>query len=315
MERIVFLDRKTYRIEFPVPRFAHQWKDYDLTRPAEIAERIHDATIVITNKVQLREVALKSAPALRLIAVAATGVDCVDLNYCRQNNIAVCNVPHYTRNSVPEHVFMGLLALRRNLFNIRSAMCAGAWPKSDMFTVLDYPLHGIAGTTLGLIGYGTLGKEVEKRALAFGMKILIAERKHADTIRAGRTSFETVLKESDVISLHCPLSAETRHLIGSTELTKMKPHTILINLARGGIVDEDALAQALRTKLLGGAFLDVLRDEPPPANHPLLNLDLPNLLITPHLAWASGEALRTMADTVVNNLEAFVAGIPKNLVP
>lgn len=314
MERIVFLDRKTLRAELPVPRFAHQWKEYELTRAADVAERLIDATMAITNKVPLREATLKGLRSLRLIAVAATGVDGVDLDYCRANGIAVCNIPNYTRNSVPEHVFMGLLALRRNLFNLRSAMRGGAWPKSDMFTVLDFPLHGIAGTTMGIIGYGALGKEVEKRALAFGMKVLIAERKHAETLREGRTPFKDVLQQSDVITLHCPLAADTRNLIGSMELTQMKPHTILINVARGGLVDETALAQALRSKLLGGAFIDVLRDEPPPADHPLLTLDLSNLLITPHVGWASGEALRTLADSLINNLEAFVAGIPKNLV-
>jgi glycerate dehydrogenase len=314
MERIVFLDRKTCPVEFRVPRFQHQWKDHDLTPRNLVSDRLIDATIAITNKVPLREAELRVLNSLRFIAVAATGVDMVDLPYCRANNITVSNVPNYTIHSVPEHVFMLILALRRNLMNYRRAIHAGMWQKSPMFTMMDYSIKGLSGSTLGIIGYGALGKEVEKIARAFGMDVLIAERKHAQDIRPGRLALEEVLGRSDVISIHTPLTPETRKLIGSTELARMKSTALLINVARGGIVDETALAQALRQGMLAGAGIDVLTEEPPVSGNPLLELDLPNLIVTPHIGWASDESMRTLADTVVSNIEAFVAGYPKNLV-
>jgi glycerate dehydrogenase len=314
MERVVFLDRKTIRVPVRPPRFAHEWHEYDTSRKEDVPARLRDATIAITNKVPLRAAELAGLRSLRLIAVAATGVDVVDLDYCRQAGITVCNVPHYAVHSVPEHVFLLILSLRKNLVNLRSALQAGMWEKSGMFSLLDYPLHDIAGSTLGIIGYGELGRAVEKRARAFEMNVLIAERKHAPHIRPGRTAFEEVLAQSDVVTVHCPLTPATRQLIGSTELTRMKPTALLINAARGGIVDEEALANALRYKLLGGAGLDVLRDEPPPPDHPLMKLSLPNLIITPHVGWASVEAVTTLAEKVIQNMEFFVAGEPKNVI-
>jgi glycerate dehydrogenase len=314
MERIVFLDRKTCPVEFRVPRFQHQWKDHDLTPRNLVPDRLIDATIAISNKVPLKEPELRALRSLRFIAVAATGVDMVDLPYCRANNITVSNVPNYTVHSVPEHVFMLILALRRNLMNYRRAVQAGMWQKSPMFTMMDYTIRGLAGTTLGIIGYGKLGQAVEKIARAFGMEVLIAERKHADTIRPGRHALEEVLGRSDVVTIHTPLTPETRKLIGSSELTRMKPTALLINAARGGIVDETALGQALRQGMLAGAGIDVLTDEPPAAGNPLLDLDLPNLIVTPHVGWASDQSLQALANAVVENIEAFVAGYPKNVV-
>jgi glycerate dehydrogenase len=313
MERIVFLDRRTCKAPLRSPRMAHEWEDFDLTRPNEIAGRIASATIAITNKVPLREADLKSAPALRLIAVAATGVDIVDVEYCTKRGISVVNVPHYTGASVPEHVFMLILALRRNLTNYSAAVDSGLWARSPMFSVLDYPVHNIAGSTLGIIGYGELGKAVEKIGKAFGMNVLIAERKHAE-LRPGRTRFEDVLGSSDVVTLHAPLNPATRKLIGSAELTRMRPNALLINTARGGLVDELALAQALRSGLIAGAGLDVLSEEPPAGPNPLLELNLSNLLITPHIGWASEEAVSQLAEQLIENIEAFVAGAPRNVV-
>ncbi|OGR93532.1 MAG: glycerate dehydrogenase [Elusimicrobia bacterium RIFCSPLOWO2_01_FULL_59_12] len=314
MERIVFLDRKTCRTALRPPRFPHQWQDHDTTAPEELADRLRDATIVITNKVPLRAPQINDLRGLRLIAVAATGVDVVDLDASRRLGIAVCNLPRYTLNSVPEHVFMLMLALQRNLFNYRKAVTSGLWAKSPIFSLLDYPIHDLAGSTLGIIGYGALGQEVEKRGRAFGMDILIAERKGASPVRSGRVPFEEVLRRSDIVTLHCPLTPDTRHLIGSHELTLMKPRALLINAARGGLIDESALANALQFGLLGGAAVDVLSQEPPAADHPLPALDLPRLIITPHIGWASEEAVRTLAEELISNLEAFVAGSPKNVV-
>ena len=314
MERIVFLDRKTCRAELRAPRFLNDWKDYDTTAPEQVPERLMDATIAITNKVPLREAQLKNLRGLRFIAVAATGVDVVDLAYCKAHDITVSNIPNYTQHSVPEHVFMLILALRRNLMNYRTAMQSGAWPKSPIFSILDYPIAGLAGSTLGIIGYGELGKAVEKIGRAFGMNILIAERKHNLDIRVGRTPFLEVLGKSDILTLHCPLTPETRQMIGSTEISKMPAHALLINVARGGLVDEAALANHLQMGLLGGAGIDVLGQEPPASDNPLLKLHQPNLIITPHIGWASEEALQILSEQLIANIEAFVAGYPKNVV-
>ncbi len=314
MEKIVFLDRKTVKAEFKKPSFEHKWTDFQMTQPDEIIERLKDATIAITNKVALREATLEQLPNLKMIAVAATGTDCVDSSYCRQNGIVVSNVRNYSIHSVPEEVFSLILALMRNLMAYHEEIKRGAWQKSDVFTILDHPIRELYGATLGIVGYGSLGKAVEKIALAFGMKILISERKNAPDVRDGRSSFEKVLRESDVITLHCPLTDETRNLIGEKEIEQMKNSAFLINCGRGGLVDEKALVAALQKGEIAGAGFDVLTTEPPREGNPLLDIQLPNLIITPHVAWASEEAMQTLADILIDNLEAFVKGQPKNVV-
>jgi glycerate dehydrogenase len=314
MERIVFLDRKTIRVPLRPPRFKHEWREYESTPTEKTVERLLDATIAITNKVPLRAHELKPLPALRLIAVAATGVDIVDLDYCRANGITVANVPHYATASVSELVFLLIMALRRNLRNYRTAVKAGLWQKSPTFSLLDYPTHEIAGSTLGIVGYGEIGRAVETIGRAYGMTILIAERKHAAGLRPGRQPFDDVIRRSDVITLHCPLNPATTRLIGSPEITRMKPGALLINTARGGLVDDQAVANALQMGLLAGAGIDVLPQEPPPSDSPLLQVDQPNLVITPHIGWASDEAVGRLSEELIVNLEAFVAGKPRNVV-
>ncbi|HVF87328.1 MAG TPA: NAD(P)-dependent oxidoreductase, partial [Pyrinomonadaceae bacterium] len=204
-----------------------------------------------------------------------------------------------------------ILALRRNLINYREDLQQGAWQKSTHFCILDHPIHDLDGSTLGIIGYGTLGRAVEKLARAFGMKILIAERKGATTTRDGRTPFIEALRASDIVTLHTPLNSETRNLIGAEELAMMSRGALLINCARGGVVDEAALAQALRGKRIAGAGVDVLSREPPRGDggsNPLLSADLPNLVLTPHVAWASREAMQTLADQLISNIEKAVIG-------
>jgi glycerate dehydrogenase len=314
METIVFLDRKTLPVALPRPKVLHLWKEYDCTAPDETVERLREATIAITNKVKLRDSELSQAPKLKFIAVAATGFDVVDVAWCHAHGILVSNVPAYTGASVPEHVFSLLLALRRNLIPYHQAISKGAWQKAPQFSMFDYPVTNLQGTTLGLIGYGQLAREVEKRAVAFGMKVLVAERKGAPVSRAGRVAFEDVLRQSDAISLHVPLKPETRNLIDTRELGLMKKGAILINTARGGIVDETALADALRSGHLGGAGVDVLSAEPPRDGNPLLDPSIPNLIITPHIAWTSRQALAVLAEEIILNIEAFVNGKPRNLV-
>jgi glycerate dehydrogenase len=314
MERIVFLDRDSIRANFKAPAFPHEWVDFPTTRAAEVVHRLSEATIAITNKVPLRKSDLEQLPNLKMIAVAATGTDCVDAGYCRDRGITVSNVRGYSVHSVPEHVFALILALRRNLIAINADVRAGKWQNSPVFCLLDHPIRELHESTLGIVGYGALGQAVEKIALAFGMHVVIAEHKSIQNVRSGRVSFEEALSVSDIITLHCPLTDETRGLIGAGELNKMKPGSLLINCGRGGLVDEQALVEALQNGLISGAGVDVLSEEPPVSGNPLLDIQLSNLLVTPHVAWASLEAMQTLADCLVDNLEAFISGTPQNVV-
>lgn len=313
-QRVVFLDRQAIRVPLRPPAFAHQWAEYPHTPPALSAERLRGATIAITNRVPIDGATLDAAPTLRLIAVSATGYEHVDVADCHARGIAVCNVRDWSI-SVPEHVFALLLALRRQLPAYGVAVAAGRWQASPTYGFLLEPLpRTLRGGTLGLIGYGALGRQVAALAAAFGMEVLVAERRGAEAVRPGRTPFPAVLGRSDALVVLCPLTAETRGLIGAAELAAMRPTALLINCARGGIVDEGALAAALVAGKLGGAGVDVLSGEPPAAGNPLLDLRLPNLIVTPHMAFASIESLETLAEQLIGNLEAFVAGTPRNLV-
>ena len=306
MERIVFLERDTLTVEPRRPSFEHEWCDYGSTRPEEVFERLKGATVAVVNKVPLRAEVLERLPALKLIAVAATGTDNIDLEFCRARGIEVRNVSGYARETVPEHVLLLALALSRNLSGFREDVRAGLWQRSEQFCLHTREIHDLHGSTLGIVGYGTLGRGVERLARAFGMEVLISERRGKVELREGRTPFMEVMRSADVLTLHAPLNAETRYMIGREELSLMKPTAILINCARGGLVDESALAAALREGRLGGAGVDVLSTEPPGAGNPLLDPDLPNLIVTPHVAWAGRQAQQTLADQLVDNIEEYV---------
>ena len=313
--KIAFLDRSTFSdpIVFPIARLAADWQEHARTTADQVLTHAADATVVVTNKVKLPAALLEKLPQLKLVAVAATGVDHIDLDAARRLGIAVCNVRDYATHSVPEHVFTVLLALRRNLFAYAAAATNGAWSRAENFCLLDWPINDLAGSTLGILGGGSLGQSVAKLAAAFGMRVLLAEQRGAP-LRPGRTAFEQVLVEADVLSLHLPLTPTTRNLIGASELARMKPSAILINSARGGVVDEPALVAALRAGTIAGAAVDVLTAEPPPADHVLLTAKLPNLIVTPHIAWASLQAQQTMADQVVDNIAAFLRGERRNRI-
>ena len=306
-EIIVFLERNTFNVPFRRPAFAHKWSEFGETPPGEVVERLAPATIAICNKLPLRAETLSQLPKLKLIAVAATGVDNVDLVYCHSHDIAVCNTRGYAVNSLPEHALMLMLALRRNLIAYRNDVKAGRWHEAKQFCLLDHPIGDLRGATLGIVGFGTLGKSMAQLGRAVGMEVIVA-------VRDDRAGFQEVLRRSDVLSLHCPLTEETKNLIGAEELAQMKPEAILINTARGGLIDDHALIEALKNRRLAGAGIDVLRNEPPRDGNPLLEVDLPNLIVTPHNAWASRQAMQTLADQLVDNLEAFVRGSPQNLV-
>jgi glycerate dehydrogenase len=314
MEHIVFLERNTFKVEFRQPAFPHAWIDYEETTSAQIVERLRDATIAICNKLPVREPELARLPKLKLIAVAATGVDNIDLGYCKRNEIAVCNVRNYAAHSLAEHVLLLTIALRRNLIAYTNDVREGKWQQARQFCLLDHPIHDLHGSTMGIIGYGFLGRSVSVLAQAVGMKVLISERKNAAEIREGRAPFIDVIRSSDVVSLHCPLTDATRNMIDVAELQMMRRGALLINTARGGLVNETAVIDALKNGLIAGAAFDVLSEEPPRHGNPLLEVDLQNLIVTPHVAWASLEAMKTLADQLVDNLEAFVRGEKLNRV-
>jgi len=267
-----------------------------------VIERCQDAVAVIVNKVKMTSSIMLNLPKLKLICVAATGLNNIDLTIAKQQKITVSNVTNYCTDSVVQHVFSLISALNTCLLDYANDVKQGKWCESDQFCRLDFPIYELSGKTLGIIGYGVLGKAVEKVALAFGMSILRAESLTGQQY-ADRVPLEFLLQQSDIVTIHTPLTDMTQNMIGDQELSYMKSSALLINTARGGIVDELALAKALRSKKLRGAGFDVLSEEPPPKNHPLLATDLTNLLLTPHIAWASQLARQNVINRVVENLQ------------
>ncbi|KAF2839581.1 D-isomer-specific 2-hydroxyacid dehydrogenase NAD-binding protein [Patellaria atrata CBS 101060] len=313
-KRIVFLDRAAIKSPLRSPRFDHEWNEYPHTEPSDIFQRVSGAEIVITNRVPITRDLLSQIPSIGLIAVAATGYDNVDVDACREYGVAVCNVRDWSV-SVPEHVFALILALRRNLNAYRDAIYAGQWQKAPGYGLLigELPI-ALNGSVMGIIGYGGLAKRVEAIAKAFGMEVLVAERKGVESVREGRTAWRYVLGAVQVLVLLAPLNEETRGSIGEAELALMRKDALLINCARGGIVDEDALAKALRDGDIAGAGVDVLREEPPKNGNPLLDLRIPNLIVTSHVAWSSVQSLQVHTEQLIRNIEAFVEGNPQNIV-
>jgi glycerate dehydrogenase len=301
------LDRRCLR-EMPV-----DWTFHGATDPAQLAVRLEGQAIVVSNKVVLDAASLHAASDLRLICVAATGTNNVDLLAATQHGIPVCNVRGYATPSVVQHVFMLILNLLRCLPNYQQALRDGRWQHSEHFCFLDYTIEELTGKTLGIVGYGELGQAVAHMAEHFGMRVLVAQRLHG-AAQPGRIPLPELLTQVDVLSLHCPLSEQTRGLISANELQRMKPSAILINTARGGIVDEAALLDALRHGRLGGAGIDVLHKEPPHEGNILLQHVLPNLIVTPHIAWASRQARQRLLDSVAQNIQAYLNGQAQNRV-
>lgn len=317
IRRIIFLDRETLPDEIILKSFAfpNDLTVYQRTLPGEVAGRIAEADIVITNKVPVSGQALQSAPRVKLIAVAATGTDIIDIEACRKRGIVVSNIRNYAINTVPEHTFALILTLRRSILSYRDLVLKGRWQEAGQFCFFDHPIRDLAGSTLGVIGDGVLGKAVADLGKAFGMRVLFSDYKGTTGMGPLYTPFEQVLRQSDVITLHTPLIPTTRNMIGAAEFAVMERRPLLINTARGGLVDEDALAEALREGRLAGAAFDVATIEPPPKDHVLMRLlEMPNFILTPHVAWASREAIQSLADQLVDNVDAFVAGKPKNIV-
>ncbi|MGN6851511.1 D-2-hydroxyacid dehydrogenase [Neisseria sp. HMSC072C05] len=311
---IVFLDRDTlvnrpFDFDFP-----HTLSSYGTTEAHETLERIRGADIVITNKVVISAQAFAENPQLKLVAVTATGVNNVDVEAAKQNGTAVCNIRAYGNESVAEHAFMMMITLMRNLPAYQRDVAAGLWENSPFFCHLGAPMRDLNGKTLAIFGRGNIGKTLATYAQAFKMNVVFAEHKNAQSVRDGYVSFDEAIRSADVVSLNCPLTPQTANMIGEAELQQMKPGAILINCGRGGLVDEAALVAALKYGQIGGAGFDVLTQEPPRNGNPLLKARLPNLIVTPHIAWASQEAANRLFDILLDNINRFVAGNPQNLV-
>jgi glycerate dehydrogenase len=314
IRKAVFLDRASLKAKVRMPAGVTDYVEFEKTAVGEIVPRLEGATVAIINKVPMRAATLAQLPDLKMIAVAATGYDVVDIPYCKEHGIAVANIRNYAVHTVPEHAFAMILALRRNLLAYRHDVENGVWNRSEQFCFFTHPIGDLHGATLGIIGEGAIGQATAAIGRAFGMRVLFADHAPPKMDGVEFTPHETVLAESDVISLHCPLMPATRNLIDLPALRKMKRTALLINTARGGLVDEAALIQALDQGLIAGAGFDVLTVEPPRDGHPLLDVRRSNFILTPHIAWASDGAMQFLADQLIDNIDGWAAGKPRNLV-
>ncbi|WP_434657554.1 D-2-hydroxyacid dehydrogenase [Pseudomonas sp. R3-56] len=310
---IVFLDGASLPSPLARPAQASAWTEREKTTPDQVVQALAEADVAITNKVRIDRATLGQLPRLKLICVAATGYDCIDIAACRDQGVTVCNVPAYSAVSVAEAVIGSLFALRRHLMAYRAASTT-LWPQSSHFCVHAAPVQDLQGSTLGIIGRGDIGSRVARLAKALDITVLFAEHRGASRVREGYTAFDTVLANADALTLHCPLTPQTRNLIGSAEIARMKSGALLINTARGALVDENAVLDGLACGRLGGAALDVLQVEPPQSDHPLLHCEHPNLLVTPHVAWASQSSVERLKAVLAANIAAFAAHQPINVV-
>ena len=326
--RAVFLDFDTVGPgdidSAPLLRHLPDLELYAHTPADQVLERIAGAEVVLINKVRLDARTLANAEDLRLICLAATGIDNVDLAAARENGIAVCNIRDYCTPSVAQHVFTLILALTNHIFEYRELLRGRAWADSAQFCLLDYPIRELDGKRLGIVGLGSLGRAVATIGRAFGMQVVAARRPYhrdgepestsAATGDIERLSFDEMLRTADIVTLHCPLTPETENLIDTDALSRMRDDAILINTARGGLVDSRALVTALREGTIAGAGIDVLRQEPPTDPEPLVDVELPNLIVTPHIAWAAREARQRAIDEMGENIAAFLRGEERNRV-
>ncbi|PID45899.1 MAG: glycerate dehydrogenase [Proteobacteria bacterium] len=317
-EKIVFLDASTIGpgVTIRRPAFEHHWREYERTSPDEVVSRLAEATIAISNKVVITPEMLAQLSQLKLIAIAATGYNIVDIDACKANGVAVCNIRGYAVNTVPEHTFSLILALRRHLIEYREQVLDGEWVRANQFCFFNRPIRDLAGANLGIIGAGALGQSVGRIGLAFGMNVMYLNQHISTPPDHGQlVSLEQLRDEADVLSLHCPLTPDTQYIIDENFLSGMKSTALVINTGRGGLIDELALSSALRERHIAGAGIDVTEIEPAPLDSPLMQVaGLPNVILTPHVAWASVGGMQTLVDQLIGNIESFVAGEPNNLL-
>lgn len=314
---IAFLDRATIPVQISLPTlpFDHNWIEYDFTTRDQIVDRLKGVDIVITNKVVIDQTTLSQLPDLKMIAVAATGFNNIDVEACADQGVAVANVQGYATQSVPEHVIAMMFALKRNLMAYHHDIVKGEWQRHKQFCFFNQPIGDVAGSTLAIVGSGALGQATAKLARAIGMNVIFSERKGEDRCREGFVPFEQALQRADVVSLHCPLNDDTLNLIGEQELVLMKTDAILINTGRGGLVDETALVQALSQGVIGAAGIDVFTQEPADITNPLIdNAHLANLMLTPHVAWGSDSSIEKLTHILIENITAYIEGREQNRV-
>jgi len=315
--KITFLDRATIgpTIEIVRPGAKHDWQEFDRTSPEQVAERIADSDIVITNKAPIRAEQLASAKNLKMISVAATGYDVIDIEACKKAGVAVCNVRGYAQNTVPEHTFSLILALRRGIVGFRQDVINGEWEKADQFCFFNHPIKDLAGSRLGILGEGVIGQGVARIARGFGMEPVFAAHKGVEGLGPLYTPWQEVIETSDIITCHAPLTPHTRHMISTAEFESMKQQPLIINTSRGGLVDEAALVDALNRDLIAGIGFDVLTKEPPAPDNPLLTiLDRPNVIVTPHVAWASEEAMSEVWRQTIEAVDRYIDNTPVRLL-
>lgn len=315
--RAVFLDLESLNPQDldlqPLQECVQDWQFHHHTEPDQVDERIAHARIIVTNKVRITREHIQAAPELRLVCVAATGTNNIDLDAASDAGVVVSNARNYATASVVEHVFALLLTLVRHLDSYRQRVKAGDWSRSPNFCLFDGSIEELSGKTLGIVGFGVLGRAVAQLAQAVSMRVQIAQRLHGPPL-PGRIPFDQLIETSDIVSLHCPLAAQTQGLIGEPQLRRMKNTAILINTARGGIVDEQALVRALQQGWIAAAGVDVVTQEPPEASNPLLQYSSPRLVVTPHVAWASRAARQRLVTEIVDNIQAYLHGSPRNTV-
>lgn len=313
MTRVVFLDRATMgpEVELTRPSSVHEWIEHDRSEADDIVTRLAGAEVAITNKVRINAETLSRLPNLRFISVAATGYDCIDLDACTALGVTVSNVRGYAKNTVPEHTFALILALKRAIPGYRDAVLKGRWQEEQQFCFFDYPISDLAGSKIGIIGEGVIGQAVGKLAEAFGMEVMFAAHKGVDGLGPLYTPFKQMLAEADVITCHAPLTPGTRNILAMPEFCAMTRRPIIVNTARGGLVNEaDALA-ALEQGLISGLGFDVLTSEPPRSDDPMFQAAArPDVILTPHIAWASDQAMAEVWRQVIESIDAFLSGNP-----
>lgn len=317
MTKIIFLDRGTIPADMSLkkPAFEHQWEEFDATSKEHTVARLKGAEIAITNKVRFEKETLEALPDLKMIAIAATGYDHIDLETALNQGITVANVRGYAVNSVPEHALMLILALSRSLLGFRQDVIDGKWAEAKHFCFFSHPIEDLSSKTLGIVGRGILGQGLARLASGFGMPVMYAGRPGDKNPHMPYVPFDEFLKTADIISLHCPLNDETRDLITAKEFAKMQRRPILINTARGGIVNEADAVAAIEKGQIRGLGFDCLSKEPPTEGNPLMKIaERPNVIITPHVAWASSGAITALWDQLINNIEAYKKGTPENSV-
>lgn len=315
--RAVFLDHTSLDLgDLDLSALRNSFSDLQLceqTTPDQVVERLQGASVAISNKIMLNAQTLAACPELKLILIAATGTNNIDLDAARAQGITVSNCQGYGTPSVAQHTIMLLLALATRLSDYQKAVGEGRWQQAKQFCLLDFPIVELEGKTLGLLGHGELGSAVARLAEAFGMRVLLGQLPGRPA-RADRLPLDELLPQIDALTLHCPLNEHTRHFISTRELALMKPGAFVVNTARGGLIDEQALADALRNGHLGGAATDVLSVEPPTAGNPLLANDIPRLIVTPHNAWGSREARQRIVGQLTENAQGFFNGAALRVV-